>query len=161
MEDHEKLAQSITKIQKLMVVIVFCFVAIAGILVFVMVDPSLSTFKSKEPSQEYVTVPKVEEENFDRIENGIHVRTGLIEAVGLTEVVNNCTNCHSAKLVTQNRMNKERWIATIRWMQETQNLWDLGNNEEIIVNYLVTNYRPKKKGRREILSNIEWYELRD
>ena len=62
----------------------------------------------------------------DRIENGIHVRTGLIDAEGLMTVVNNCTTCHSAKLVIQNRMNKERWNATIQWMQETQNLWDLG-----------------------------------
>lgn len=161
MEDNEKLAQTIKQIRKLMVVIAFCFVAIAGILLYVMVNPRLSSFKSKEPSQEYLTVPVVEEENFDKIENGIHVRTGLVEAEGLIEVVNNCTNCHSAKLVTQNRMNKERWIATIRWMQETQNLWDLGNNEDIIVNYLVTNYPPKKKGRREILSNVEWYELQD
>ncbi len=161
MEDHEKLAQTLKQIRKLMVVITFCFVAIAGILLYVMVNPRLASFKSKEPSQEYVTVPVAEEENFDKIENGIHVRTGLVEAEGLIEVVNNCTNCHSAKLVTQNRMNKERWIATIRWMQETQNLWDLGNNEDIIVNYLVTNYPPKKKGRREILTNVEWYELQD
>ena len=45
-------------------------------------------------------------------------------------------------------------------MQETQNLWDLGGNQEIIVKYLTTNY-PYKKGRRAILSNIEWYELED
>lgn len=161
MEDHGKLVQSIKQIRKLMVVITLVFVAMAGILVYLMVDPTLSIFKSKEPSQEFVTVPGVDEEDFDKIENGIHVRTGLIDAEGLTEVVNNCTNCHSAKLVTQNRMNKESWITTIRWMQETQNLWNLGNNEDIIVNYLVTNYPPKKKGRREILSNIEWYILQD
>ena len=45
----------------------------------------------------------------DRIENGIHVRTGLKEAAGLMTVVNNCTNCHSSKLVIQNRMTEERW----------------------------------------------------
>ena len=76
-------------------------------------------------------------------------------------VVNNCTNCHSAKLVIQNRMNKERWNATIKWMQETQNLWDLGGNQEIIVNYLVSNYPPEEKGRRMNLSNIDWYALKD
>ena len=75
--------------------------------------------------------------------------------------VNNCTNCHSAKVVTQNRMNTERWNATIKWMQETQNLWDLGGNQEVIVNYLVTNYPPIDKGRRMILTDIEWYELED
>jgi hypothetical protein len=44
-------------------------------------------------------------------------------------------------------------------MQETQNLWDLGKNQEIIVNYLVKNYPPVAKGRRMALSEIEWYEL--
>jgi hypothetical protein len=93
------------------------------------------------------------------IVNGIHVRTGLVDGPGLTEVVNNCTTCHSAKLVTQNRMGKEQWNATIRWMQETQGLWDLGQNHEVIVDYLVTQYPPVKKGRRAPLTQIEWYEL--
>ena len=97
----------------------------------------------------------------DRIENGIHVRTGLVDSDGLMLVVNNCTNCHSAKLVTQNRMTAERWNATIKWMQETQNLWDLGRNQEVIVNYLVTNYPPKSIGRRVVLTDIDWYELNE
>ena len=42
-------------------------------------------------------------------------------------------------------MNAERWNTTIEWMQETQNLWDLGGNQEIIVNYLVKNYPVQKK----------------
>ncbi len=100
-------------------------------------------------------------EDINKIENGIHVRTGLKNAAGLMTVVNNCTNCHSAQLVIQNRMNKDRWDATIKWMQETQNLWPLGANQEIIVNYLVTNYPPIDKGRREALKNIEWYELNE
>lgn len=99
----------------------------------------------------------IDEDN--SIENGIHLRTGFVEAEGLMTVINNCTNCHSSKLVIQNRMNSERWNATIKWMQETQNLWDLGTNQEIIVNYLVTNYPPVDKGRRESLSKINWYEL--
>ena len=110
------------------------------------------------PNSELTNVPAGD---FNTIENGIHVRTGLVEAEGLMTVVNNCTNCHSAQLVTQNRMNKERWRTTIEWMQKTQNLWDLGENEEIIINYLVTNYPPKKKGRREALTNIEWYALKE
>ncbi len=92
--------------------------------------------------------------------NGVHVRTGLVDGPGLTEVVNNCTTCHSAKLVTQNRMGEEQWNATIRWMQETQGLWDLGQNHTVIVNYLITQYPPIKKGRRAPLSNIEWYDLK-
>ena len=57
-------------------------------------------------------------------------------------------------------MSKERWLATIRWMQETQNLWDLGENETAIVNYLAKNYAPNKVGRRQNLTNIDWYELK-
>ena len=46
-------------------------------------------------------------------------------------------------------------------MQETQNLWDLGKNEDIIVKYLATYYAPEKKGRRQNLTNIEWYVLEE
>ncbi len=93
------------------------------------------------------------------IKNGIHMRTGLIAAQGFMTVVNNCTSCHSSKIIIQNRMNKESWNTTIKWMQETQSLWDLGKNQEIIVNYLTNNYPIEDKGRRENLLDIYWYEL--
>ncbi|TLP81711.1 monoheme cytochrome C [Maribacter sp. ACAM166] len=157
MEEHEKIRQGIRKIYRLFIGIFSLFAVLAIAIIYMLNNPDALSRKKNIPEAEYVAVP--EEEDYDKIENGIHLRTGLLEAEGLTEVINNCTNCHSAKLVMQNRMNKERWIATIRWMQETQNLWDLGNNEEIIVNYLVTNYPSKKKGRREILTDIEWYAL--
>ena len=105
------------------------------------------------------TAPISANQDLNRIENGIHVRTGLVEDEGLMTVVAHCTACHSAQLVMQNRMNEERWNATIRWMQETQNLWDLGENQEVIVQYLVRNYPPVDKGRRENLKDIEWYDL--
>jgi cytochrome c1 len=159
MDNTEKVREAIKRISRLMTAIFVIFGIVAAMLVYLMLDPDLSAFKKAAPKVDYVTVD--EADDFDKIENGIHLRTGLVDAEGLMTVVNNCTNCHSAKLVTQNRMNEERWIATIRWMQETQNLWDLGNNEAIIVDYLVTNYPPKSKGRRENLSNIEWYALQD
>lgn len=160
MENQDKFQASIQQIRGLVTSIFIVFIAFASILVYLMLDPNLSAFKSDEPLEEdYVAVPEVNEEDFDKIENGIHVRTGFVDDDGLMLVVNNCTNCHSAKLVTQNRMSKERWVATIRWMQETQNLWDLGKNEETIVNYLAANYAPTQKGRRQNLSDIEWYEL--
>jgi hypothetical protein len=46
-------------------------------------------------------------------------------------------------------------------MQETQNLWDLGASEEVIVNYLANNYPPTKKGRRGNLAEVEWYVLKE
>lgn len=100
-------------------------------------------------------------EDPEKIENGIHLRTGFIEAPGMQETITNCTSCHSAQLVIQNRMNKETWQTTIKWMQETQNLWDLGENEDVIIDYLVKNYPPSSKGRRETLTNVEWYELEE
>ena len=139
-------------------VLLFAFVGIiTALLVFLIIDPDFSFFRSNETA-DYVVSEEVDE---DLIVDGIHVRTGLIDAEGLMAVVNNCTNCHSSKLVTQNRMNSERWAATIDWMQETQNLSDLGKNEEIIINYLVQNYPPQKKGRRQALANIDWYELEE
>lgn len=100
------------------------------------------------------------EPGFDQVENGIHLRTGFVEGEGLMTVVTHCTACHSAKLVTQNRMTREGWEQTIRWMQKTQNLWDLGENEQIILDYLAAHYAPEKKGRRQNLADIEWYELK-
>ena len=116
------------------VLIVLCVLAlISGIVIFSVNDgfngfPKEEkggyTSKSDDAPVRYENTGS--EENIDRIENGIHVRTGLVDAPGLRETVNNCTSCHSAKLVIQNRMSAERWHATIRWMQETQNLWPLG-----------------------------------
>jgi len=157
MRQDDYFTKQVRKSYHLMQVIIGLFVITIGSFIYYMLDPSLSVFKS---DPEVVSEVPIEEDE-DRIENGIHIRTGLIEAEGLMTVVNNCTNCHSSKLIIQNRMNKERWNATIAWMQETQNLWDLGTNQEVIVDYLVTNYPPKAKGRREVLSNIDWYVLED
>ncbi len=158
MEQQKQFKHYVKAIYRLLMILFFMvgIITIGGI--YLLIDPTLSILKKNEPNSIYRTAA---EENEDKIENGIHLRTGLVDAEGLMEVVNNCTNCHSSKLIMQNRMTTERWITTIRWMQETQNLWDLGNNEKTIVNYLVTNYPPKKKGRRELLTNIEWYDLQD
>lgn len=129
---------------------------IAGVgVLFSLYDPGFTIFQGKQNT----TITKEVEIDEDRIENGIHLRTGLIDAKGLMTVVNNCTNCHSAKLVTQNRMSAARWNTAIKWMQKTQNLWELGSNQKVIVDYLVTNYPMKEKGRRENLITIDWYEL--
>ena len=97
----------------------------------------------------------------EEIRDSIHVATGLIADDGLNLVIAHCTGCHSAQLITQNRATKEGWVRVIRWMQETQNLWDLGESEEAIVNYLTKNYSPEHRGRRMPLTDIEWYELEE
>ena len=85
--------------------------------------------------------------------------SGLVMDEGFEIVRGNCTPCHSAKLITQNRASREGWEKMIRWMQETQNLWPLGENESLILDYLAKNYAPVSKGRRAPLKDIEWYVL--
>lgn len=155
MEKEKTFSNQVKSLHQTLFALLVLFVVASGGLLYYANNPDMF----KNTSKDMISVEQTEDE--DLIENGIHVRTGLVDAEGLMVVVNNCTNCHSAKLITQNRMTKERWNTTIKWMQETQNLWDLGGNQEIIVNYLVTNYPPKSKGRRMGLTNIEWYELED
>lgn len=122
---------------------------VGGILLvywFFQADPSISDIESEVR----------ESESEQMVE--IHP-SGLVDADGITEVINNCTQCHSTEIIKQNRLSAEQWRSTIKWMQETQNLWDLGNNEDIIIDYLVKNYPPVKKGRRAKLTDIEWYNL--
>ena len=83
----------------------------------------------------------------------------LADDPNLEVIQQNCTACHSARLIVQNRATREGWQSMIEWMQATQNLWDLGQNEEIILDYLVKNYAPESKGRRANLESIEWYRL--
>ncbi|MDB5261698.1 MAG: hypothetical protein JWQ14_979 [Adhaeribacter sp.] len=85
--------------------------------------------------------------------------TGLIISPGYTLVKTNCIRCHSSKLITDKRATREGWLATIRWMQQTQGLWNLGKAEPEILDYLAKNYAPTDEGRRPALKNIEWYKL--
>ncbi len=161
MKGLEQYKESAAQIRKLMTSVLIIFMLAVTVLVYLLIDPTLTAFSSETTDGDYETTSDITDEDYDKIEDGIHLRTGFVEGDGLMLVVNNCTNCHSAKLVTQNRMSKERWTATIRWMQETQNLWDLGGNEEPIINYLATHYAPTQKGRRQNLSNFEWYDLEE
>lgn len=159
MANKEDFPNLITKIYNLMLLVVSLVIVTGGLLVYYAIDPNFSAFQL--PTTPLAAMNNVNvEDDPNKIENGIHVRTGLVDAEGLMTVVNNCTSCHSSKIILQNRMNEDRWNATIKWMQKTQNLGDLGSNQEVIVNYLVTNYPPKVVGRREILTNINWYELK-
>ena len=157
MTKEERFRDQVKKVYRLVIFTFTLFIITGGVLVYYVQNPNFLNLNSKIKTS--VAIPI--EVDDDRIENGIHIRTGLVDAKGLMTVVNNCTNCHSAKLVIQNRMTAEGWNTAIKWMQETQNLWELGGNQEVIVNYLATNYPPKSKGRRMVLTNIDWYELED
>jgi hypothetical protein len=85
----------------------------------------------------------------------------LTEAAGVETVRKQCLSCHSAQLIVQNRMSRVRWKETIEWMQETQGLWALGDDEVIILDYLATHYAPEHIGRRANIDPeaITWYIL--
>lgn len=79
--------------------------------------------------------------------------TGLIVAPGMDVVIANCTVCHSAKFITLQRGDRDTWLAMIRWMQDTQGLWEFDpKTEDTILTYLETNYAPDAASRRPNLS---------
>lgn len=135
--------------------------AMTGILAFgalyMMLHPELMQPK---PGPATIAAAKVDVDE-DRIENGIDVATGFVAEGDYLIVKATCTACHSAKLVTQNRATRDGWLEMIRWMQETQKLWDLGPNEAKILDYLATYYAPEAKGRRAPVQVEEWYDLSD
>lgn len=102
---------------------------------------------------------KGETQSSDTALHVLDTKTGFIIDTGWDLAKTNCTGCHAASLVTQNKATREGWEGMIRWMQRTQKLWDLGENETPILDYLAKNYAPENKGRRPNLQEVEWYEL--
>ncbi len=63
----------------------------------------------------------------------------------------NCLACHSSELIINMRASKQAWLAAIRWMQESEGLWEiLVDDEEKILNYLTKYYGEKYDTRRRI-----------
>lgn len=115
-------------------------------------------YQPKQPSLSQQSIDSASTTN--TIKNS-QLENDFILSDGVDVVVANCTGCHSSKLVTQNRANREGWKSLIRWMQQTQDLWDLGANEDVILDYLSKHYAPENKGRRSPITNIEWYVLNE
>jgi hypothetical protein len=132
--------------------------AIVLVVLIYTINPDFFKFLDSEDKGEITELKEVIDAD-DLIENGIHISSGLIVDEGYELVVNTCGSCHSFKLVTQNKGNKEDWRDIIHWMQKTQKLWDLGPTEDPIVIYLAKNYGPTQESRRSNLTNIQWYEL--
>lgn len=87
--------------------------------------------------------------------------TGLVIDKGLDVVIANCTGCHSSKLITQFHTDRAGWLEKIRWMQQKQKLWALGEAEPVILDYLAKNYPATEVvNRRAALKSIEWYKLK-
>jgi len=91
--------------------------------------------------------------------DSLDVQTGLLIAPGFSIVKSTCVRCHSPKLITSKRANRAGWLATIRWMQESQGLEDLGKKEPLILDYLAKNYPLRNTGRRQPLPDFNWYKL--
>ncbi|CAH0996503.1 hypothetical protein EMA8858_02635 [Emticicia aquatica] len=93
----------------------------------------------------------------------IHIdkATGLVVDKGLDVVTAHCTGCHSSKLITQFHTDRAGWLEKIRWMQQKQKLWNLGEAEPVILDYLAKNYPASAiVHRRAALKGIEWYRLK-
>jgi mono/diheme cytochrome c family protein len=96
--------------------------------------------------------------NVDSIK--IDSATNLKIDTGYELVTAHCTGCHSSKLVIQYGASRQDWLNKIRWMQQKQKLWQLGEAEPIILDYLAKNYPAKERiDRRANLKNINWYKL--
>lgn len=79
----------------------------------------------------------------------IDPETGLKMGKGFEEVKANCTVCHSANFIIQSKLNRDEWKTTIKWMQDTQGLWEFDpQTEDLILTYLATNYPQANTSRR-------------
>ena len=75
--------------------------------------------------------------------------TGLAVAPGWEDIRAHCGGCHSFGLITNQRANRDGWRDMIRWMQRTQNLWELPPASETrILDYLAENYAPRTLRQR-------------
>jgi len=90
--------------------------------------------------------------------------SGLIVDPNLMMVKSQCTACHSSKLILQHRFTRVGWLERIRWMQKYHKLWDLGESEKVVLDYLEKHYGPESgvktsAFRRAPLKGIQWYKL--
>ena len=95
-----------------------------------------------------------------QVRDSLDAQTGLVLAPGFQVVKSNCIRCHSPQLITAKRATREGWEGTIRWMQATQGLGELGKEEALILDYLAKHYAPTQEGRRPPLKDITWYRLK-
>ena len=116
----EDFRKQIKSLGRLLMVFGLLFMILIGSFFYLKYNPKVLNIEEVYEDIPMAETPTIEL-NMETIQ-----KSGFINDSGVSQVIQNCTQCHSAKLVTQNRMNKEGWEATIVWMQETQNLWDLG-----------------------------------
>ncbi len=128
---------------------------IGGVLISLVSFRSVSVSRQPVPSKESVLMA-------DTVK--IDAETGLATDANLMMVKAQCTACHSSKLILQHRFTREGWVDRIRWMQKYHKLWDLGESEKVVLDYLEKYYGPSAVGaraafRRAPLKSVQWYKL--
>lgn len=144
------------------------FFVVCGI-VYTPVKPSIEKYLNR-PKYDKALLQKLSlarsqqlSNDWDKVEKGIHVKTGMIYDSNFKHIQSHCLSCHSSKLITQNRADRAGWQSMIRWMQKTQGLHDLAESEPKILDYLSKHYAPKEVGRRPNIdmAEVEWYILNE
>lgn len=124
------------------------------LIVAVMIAISLTSLRTSKPK---INADK-EKNMLDSLKTD--KETGLALGTGFDMVRAHCTSCHSSKLILQYRTSRQGWLDKIRWMQQKQNLWQLGEAEPIILDYLAKHYPAiEKTDRRAPLKDVTWYKL--
>lgn len=68
---------------------------------------------------------------------------GLAEGPGREEVYYTCHACHSIRLVTQQRLPRQRWDQLLDWMVAEQGMVELtADQRRVILDYLAAHYGP-------------------
>lgn len=81
----------------------------------------------------------------------INPDTGLIIDPDSPLVEANCLACHESNLIINMHASRKAWLAAIRWMQDSEGLWEIEpEDEEKILNYLEKYYGEKYDTRRRI-----------
>jgi len=155
MKDANNIFKSIRRLMK------SALLSIALIIALMLIFFTFRQWPELQNEEKNTVIPASAVENLPGEIGSIDQESGLVIDHGLTVVKAHCSTCHSAKLVAQNHFSREGWLEVIRWMQEKQNLWDLGEQEKVILDYLEKNYAPNKVGKRKKLENIDWYVLNE
>ncbi len=159
--DTNKSWDALLRLLNLIALIVIC------IIIYIPVKPSIDRYMNRprynKEELKKMSVARSQElsNDWDRVEKGIHVQTGMVYDSNFKHIQSHCLSCHSSKLITQNRADRAGWKSMIRWMQKTQGLHDLSDSEPRILDYLSKHYAPKEVGRRPNIDmkELEWYLL--
>jgi cytochrome c len=74
---------------------------------------------------------------------------GLVPGKGREETFYMCSSCHSAKLVVQQGLSRERWEEVFVWMVKKQAMPPLEPNDRVLIlDYLTKHYNENRRKKR-------------